>query len=103
MKIAYVTTAIIPGMKAHSVQIVQLCEALAACGNTVTLYTPYRGSSKEEVYAQYGVETPFPIRFIWVPHIPWVPRSFSYALELAWFVTRIRLMRIKYDRMLTRD
>ncbi len=65
MKIIYVTNARIPTEKAHGLQIIKTCEALAALNNEVELWLPTRKNSiKEDVFNFYEIKNNFKIFYI---------------------------------------
>lgn len=61
MKILYLADVRMPTEKAHGVQIMKTCEALARAGNVVELVVPRRANDMKEVepFAYYGVEKNF--------------------------------------------
>jgi hypothetical protein len=62
MKIAYIAAAQIPSMKANSIQVMKVCQALRLNGETVHLYVPgTRQYSWNELKAAYGINEEFPI------------------------------------------
>ena len=64
-RIAYVTNARIPTEKAHGVQIMHTCEALAKAGAQVELVIPWRYTAiKDDPFAYYSVDPVFTIRRI---------------------------------------
>ena len=65
MKLLYVANARIPTEKAHGLQIMQNCEALAEAGAAVTLWAARRINTVElrgvaDPWAHYGVTRNFP-------------------------------------------
>lgn len=68
MKIAYIAAAQIPSMKANSIQVMKVCQALRLNGETVHLYVPgTRQYSWNELKAAYGINEEFPIT--WIPAV----------------------------------
>ena len=68
MKIAYFATIRLPTEKAHGIQIMKLCEALALAGHEVTLVTPYRRNTiHQDTFEYYGVRKNFVIKQIPIP------------------------------------
>lgn len=66
MRIAYIASSQIPSMKANSIQVMKVCQALVQNGEAVHLYVP--GSSQHpwvELKDQYGIREEFPIT--WIP------------------------------------
>jgi len=63
--ILYVTTARIPGERAHSIQIARMCSALQELGSNVFLVSPKRGdgfskkATMQDITKYYGLKTPF--------------------------------------------
>lgn len=70
LRIGYVHSTDFPSVDANVVQVVQMCRAFAACGNSVTLFIPRAGqfSTDQEARAaareMFGGELPFEIRFV---------------------------------------
>lgn len=61
MKIAYLSSSLIPSKMANSVQVMKTCNALAACGAGVDLYARKTEESLVNVYKYYGVDDSFHI------------------------------------------
>lgn len=86
MKLLYLANARIPTEKAHGLQIMQNCEALARAGAEVTLRVPRRVNTREmravaDPWAHYGVQPCFALQ-----RLP--------CLDLQWLVgERIALLR----------
>ena len=86
MRLLYVANARIPTEKAHGLQIMQNCEALARAGAEVTLRAPRRVNTRElravaDPWAHYGVQRCFALQ-----RLP--------CLDLQWLVgERIALLR----------
>lgn len=65
MKIAYIATSQIPSMKANSIQVMKVCQALKKNGHSVHLYVPgERQYSWYELKTMYGINEEFPITWI---------------------------------------
>ncbi len=65
MRIAYIATSQIPSMKANSIQVMKVCQALKQNGNSVHLYVPgERQYSWHELKTMYGIREEFPITWI---------------------------------------
>jgi len=63
MNILYLSNARIPTEKAHGVQIMKTCQALAGLGNKVVLVLPHRHNyTKKTPFEYYGVEESFKIK-----------------------------------------
>lgn len=81
IKIFYAVNARIPTEKAHGIQIMKTCEALADNGAEVTLVIPARTNSiKENPYDYYGVKNKFKIKKIPVLNIPFSSWSLSFLI-----------------------
>ncbi|MDB5238022.1 MAG: hypothetical protein JWM46_292 [Candidatus Kaiserbacteria bacterium] len=66
MKIIYISNVRLPTEKAHGLQIMKTCEALADLGNEVILYVPTRHNTLEQdEFQYYGVREVFTVRRIW--------------------------------------
>lgn len=68
-KLLYISLMRLPSEKAHSLQIVQNCEAFAAAGGEVTLWVARRWNTRpmravKDPFAHYGVQPNFRIRRI---------------------------------------
>ncbi len=100
MKLLYVANARIPTEKAHGLQIMQNCEALAEAGADVTLWTARRINTVElrgvaDPWAHYGVQHLFPLRRLPCLDLQWlvgehiVPlRRGAFFLQVAsWLLT----------------
>ncbi len=64
MKLMYLACVRLPSAKAHGLQIVQNCEAFAAAGHTVELWSARRfappgWTQGDDIYAYYGVQSLF--------------------------------------------
>ena len=59
MQINYITVTDIPSNNANSLQIIQMCNALALNGNEVNLIIPNLGKSKKTIKEFYGIESNF--------------------------------------------
>ena len=69
MKILYIANVRLPTEKAHGLQIMKMCEAFAALGNTVELLVPTRKSSiAEDPFSYYRVQRNFTITTVRVPN-----------------------------------
>ena len=63
MKIAYIQNVRIPTERAHGIQIMKMCEALARLGHDVELIVPRRSNLlKENPFNYYGIRKTFKIR-----------------------------------------
>ena len=62
MKIACISTAQLPSIKANSIQVMKVCQALVQNGEDVSLYVPGTVPvSWEELADYYGLIDPFPV------------------------------------------
>lgn len=87
MKWYYVANSRIPTEKAHGVQIMKTCEALAQAGVDLELVLPKRDNPlKDDTYAYYGVATTFPITYLPVwDTVSWGRVGFAFeSLFFAW-------------------
>ncbi|NPV85273.1 MAG: glycosyltransferase family 4 protein [Anaerolineae bacterium] len=65
MKIAAVSTSIVPSTYANSIQVMKVCHALRQVNGEVCLWVPGEGNADWQLLAaQYGLETPFEIRWL---------------------------------------
>lgn len=70
MKLLYVSFVRLPTEKAHGVQIMKTCEALANQGSSVELIVPDRRTSiQEDVFNYYGIERNFQIKKLIAPDL----------------------------------
>lgn len=110
-KIIYFANVRIPTEKAHGIQIMKTCEALAKQGVQVELVVPKRQNKiKEDAFNFYGVERNFKIEKLWSLDFVWLrmPRilkklafwkqSATFASSVLWFIRNQR-----NDILYTRD
>lgn len=66
MRIYYIANLRLPTDKAHSVQIMKMCEAFALCGAEVELVVPNKRDNigEPKIFEYYGVKKPFKMRKI---------------------------------------
>ena len=69
MKILYLATVRLPTEKAHGLQIMKTCEALAAEGAQVTLLVPNRKSFVDDPFSYYTVAKNFELKKLGVPDL----------------------------------
>ncbi|MFA5830723.1 MAG: glycosyltransferase family 4 protein [Candidatus Paceibacterota bacterium] len=70
MKITYIANARIPTEKAHGIQIMKTCEALARSGASVTLIIPTRRNiASDDPFHYYGIARIFSIKKIFTPDL----------------------------------
>jgi len=68
MKIAAITTSLIPSNTANSIQAMKVCHTLKELGSDLRLWLPeYRRGDWEELADIYGLRTPFPVD--WLPFV----------------------------------
>lgn len=108
MKLLYIVNARIPSEKAHSYQVIKMCEEFAMAGNEVELWAPTRNNLiKKNIFEYYGVKNIFKFKLI---------KSFDFlqydkilgktALYLQWCFFLTKLLFIKIDKNIliyTRD
>ncbi|HOY55890.1 MAG TPA: glycosyltransferase family 4 protein [bacterium] len=93
MKIIYITNARIPTEKAHGLQIIKTCEALANLGVAVELIAPTRKNYiMEDVFSFYHVKNNFKITYFksfdffrWhqiIGHLSFILNSLTFLLTL---------------------
>lgn len=82
-----------PNEKAHGYQIVQMCEAFALAGQTVTLVVPMRWNTEKslrglsDVWGYYGVRQNFKIaRLPCIDLIGWLDNRFALLLMTVTFI-----------------
>jgi glycosyltransferase involved in cell wall biosynthesis len=111
-RLIYLANNRLPTEKAHGLQIVQNCEALADAGYEVTLVAPHRANTTEmqsvpPLWEHYGVKRNFDFRrlpcldlFPWFPryHVAFLAQTFTYLLALL-----IWRLRHRADVIYTRD
>jgi len=104
-KIFYLANIRLPTEKAHGLQIMKTCEALAAAGTDVELVVPRRKSKiTEDPFSYYGIRTRFPVTTIGV--LDTVAYGMpGFLLESFVFAYRATLLvrRKKYDILYSRD
>lgn len=108
MKILYLTNIRLPTEKAHGIQIMKTCEAMAQTGATVLLLVPRRRNPiAEDPFTYYGVQKNFNIQKIFCVNLlalgvfPWLGfliESFFFTCAALFFVWRE-----KPDVVYTRD
>ena len=109
MKIIYITNNRVPSEKAHSFQVIKMCEAFSNAGVEVELWIPRRFNKvKESPFDYYNLKKIFKIRKIFV--IDAIPLSkylgrFANLIESISFAifAFIAACRIKFDFIYSRD
>ena len=92
MRIAYLSSSIIPSRTANSIHVIRMCAAYASLGHEVILFAPERRKEAEkkviDVYGFYGVPRTFEIRFLPWPRVRF--RSLWYAWKLRGALNKLR-------------
>ena len=95
MDLVYVTDARLPTEKAHGLQIMKTCEALARAGHTIELLAPVRRNQlRDDPFEYYKIVTPFPLRklpsidLVRFGRLGFLIQEFSFALSCAWALRR---------------
>ena len=104
-KILYLANIRLPTEKAHGLQILKTCEALAAAGADIELVVPRRKNRiTEDAFSYYGIRTRFPITTIGVPDTV-AYGMLGFLLESFVFAFRAALLarRREYDLLYSRD
>ncbi len=90
MKILYLANIRLPTEKAHGVQIMKTCEALAQSGADVELVVPTRTNSiSKDPFEYYGVSRSFGITTLTVPDLVSL-ESIGFFLSSLYFAERAR-------------
>lgn len=82
--ITYISDTTLPSTKANSVNIVKVCEAMAAVGQQVELIFPVFQQavpSSSEIFSYYGVQIPFALRPIKLSLFPGVLYLFAWKVR----------------------
>ncbi|WP_395502163.1 glycosyltransferase family 4 protein [Ectopseudomonas mendocina] len=99
MKIAYLSSSVIPSRLANSVHVMKMCQALAVNADAVVLLAPNASMGREEltsdIFSYYGVRPIFSIQ--WVFWSRWLGRSY-----LSGFLAAIRIAFGGYDLAVAR-
>lgn len=108
MKILYIVNARIPSEKAHSYQIVKMCEQFALAGADLELLIPERKNSiKKDIFEFYQIKKIFKVSFIKTIDFLEYERIFGQAaLYMQWLFFLLHLFRLKVDKstlIYTRD
>jgi glycosyltransferase involved in cell wall biosynthesis len=82
MRLCYVANARLPTEKAHGLQIVENCDALARAGVEVTLIVPRRVQPaawrRRDLWSHYGVEPAFRVRRVACVDLLWLGRGVQF-------------------------
>ncbi len=115
MHLLYVANAMVPGHRAHSIQIVRSCDAFARAGADLELWIPRRrgtgraSPAPEQLKRFYGVRPTFRIRrlpsFDWIDLLPPAAQRPAFLLQSATFAAAVsrRLGSGIWDRLYLRD
>ncbi len=90
VKILYIANIRLPTEKAHGIQIMKMCEALAKAGASVELVIPTRKNAiQDDPFSYYAVPATFRIvRLPIINLLAWGP--LGYLVSLAWFLQSAR-------------
>lgn len=100
-KLYYITRARIPSEKAHSFQIVKMCEAFANLGLLVTLVLPKRRNSIEvSLFSYYNLVNSFSLNYIWVPQLI---RQGRIGRILFWFEGLIFILQLSWSLKVSKE
>ncbi len=105
MKILYLANIRLPTEKAHGLQIIKTCEALAIAGAEVELIVPKRKTPiAEDPFRYYGVHENFTLTKVSCPDLVRFGRI-GFTLSSLWFSERAHLRRSfwKADVIYSRD
>ena len=110
MHICHITFTQIPSRRAHSVQVMKVCQALARGGHQVTLLIPdAKGicdGNLKAVWHHYGIREPFDMQTLPAPipaysyfSFPRILTAHSFALQSVRRVQEIGadIVKVKYD------
>lgn len=117
MKLLYLANARIPTEKAHGLQIMQNCEALADAGANVTLWAAGRVNTPEmraipDPWAHYGIRRNFELRRVpcldlqpWARQDIYILRKGTFLLQYATYLVLLLvwLLAARSDIYYTRD
>ncbi|MDP9940111.1 glycosyltransferase family 4 protein [Ectopseudomonas alcaliphila] len=85
VKLAYLSSSIIPSRSANSIHVMKMCQALTECGHEVTLFAPDARKEVEagvkDCYEYYGVKPFFILRkIVW---FKWLGRAYFSGILIA--------------------
>jgi len=88
MELLYIANIRLPTEKAHGIQIMKTCEALADAGVNVELVVPRRKNHiRENPFEYYGVDQSFKVTYLWcLDLVKW--GRFGYWIEMLTFAER---------------
>lgn len=100
MKIVYIANVRLPTERAHGVQIVKTCEALAREGAEVTLFVPYTFNHLEDdLFTYYDIDYIFTL--VVVPSFDWRKLGrFGYILHTLYFTVAAIIYALAHRRQL---
>src|SRR5690606_14015551 len=116
-RLLYLANARIPTEKAHGLQIMQNCEALADAGAAVTLWAARRINTPEmraiaDPWAHYGIRRNFELRRVpcldlqpWARQDVYILRKGTFLLQYATYLVMLLVMLLaaRFDVYYTRD
>ncbi len=107
-KMLYIANVRMPTEKAHGIQIVKTCEALAARGIEVELLVPKRRNYiEEDAFDFYGVSKNFSLKKLWCLDLIFLPgfKKLTFWLETFTFYLSVKkyITQDKFDAYYTRD
>ncbi len=105
MNIFYIANIRLPTEKAHGIQIMKTCEALAAAGVEVELVVPTRRTPiRDDPFEYYGVARTFKLRKVWCPDFVRFGRV-GFLVSALWFAEAAHFRRSfwKADVAYSRD
>ena len=94
MNLLYIANIRLPTEKAHGLQIMKTCEALAALGVGVTLLVPAMSTNVEDPFTYYEVERSFTIKtaLVWRgflgPRFHFLFQTISFSVRAWWYARR---------------
>jgi glycosyltransferase involved in cell wall biosynthesis len=105
MRLLYLAYARVPTEKAHGVQIMKTCEALANAGTDITLMLPGRKTPiAEDPFTHYGIQKRFPVISLRTPDlIEFGPLGFMLGAVLFAEAARMRREFHTADIVYSRD
>ena len=105
MKVLYVANFRIPTERAHGIQVVKTCEALANAGAEVELVLPARRNAiADDLFAYYGVNRTFSVVTLSTPDFVRLgPLGFAFSTHAFLFAVRRYARRIPDAHLYTRE
>lgn len=103
MKISFIMNVRMPTEKAHGYQIAKMCEALAAAGAEVSLFTPTRKNDiQQDVFSYYGVDANFSVNYVSAfDGLAFFQGSrFGFYVQALSFLWGLRRVSISYDTVI---